>query len=343
MTPNAANRVALALVAGILLAAALQFARAVAAPVAMSLFVIAVVWPLQRALETRLPRLLAMLVSVGVTFGAIGAVGWLITWEFGAVGRWLVANVGRFQSFYLQTTAWLEGHGVLLVGGLADQLNVVSLLRMFQDIAARINALVGFAVLLLIFTILGLLEVGDFKRKIQALGNGQAGTRFLRASESIAGKFRRYLVVRTIASIATGLAVWAFAAANGLDLAIAWGVLAFALNYIPVIGPLVATVAPTLFAGAQFESWQIALRVFIGLNVIQFVIGSYLEPRFSGASLAISPFVIVLSVFFWTFLWGIPGAFIGVPVTIAIVTLFESGPATRWVAALLSQHRHDGL
>lgn len=78
------------------------------------------------------------------------------------------------------------------------------------------------------------------------------------------------------------------------------------------------------------------LTVFFGLNVIQFVIGSYLEPRLSGSALAISPFAVVFAVFFWTFLWGIPGAFIGVPVTIAILSLFELNAQLRWIPALLS-------
>src|SRR5262249_6179159 len=81
----------------------------------------------------------------------------------------------------------------------------------------------------------------------------------------------------------TGLVVWAFALLAGLELATAWGLIAFVLNYIPFIGPLVATIFPTLFALLQFGSWQLAAIVFLGLNVIQFLIGSYLEPRIAGA------------------------------------------------------------
>jgi AI-2 transport protein TqsA len=113
-------------------------------------------------------------------------------------------------------------------------------------------------------------------------------------------------------------------------------VIAFVLNYIPFIGPLVATVFPTLFALAQFESWELAVIVFVGLNLIQFLIGSYLEPRIAGSALSISPFLVLFAVFFWAFLWGIPGAFIGVPIVIAILTLCEEHESTRWIATLLS-------
>ena len=110
--------------------------------------------------------------------------------------------------------------------------------------------------------------------------------------------------------------------------------IAFALNYIPFIGPLVATVFPTLFAIAQFESWQMAVVVFGCLNLIQFLVGSYLEPRIAGNALSISPFVVLFAVFFWSFLWGIFGAFIGVPIVIAVLTICEQHPSSRWLADL---------
>ena len=84
-------------------------------------------------------------------------------------------------------------------------------------------------------------------------------------------------------SVVTGILVWGFISLCGLPLAQEWGVIAFALNYIPFIGPLVATVLPTLFAVAQFDAWQNAILVFGCLNLIQFLVGSYLEPRIAGS------------------------------------------------------------
>ena len=79
-----------------------------------------------------------------------------------------------------------------------------------------------------------------------------------------------------------------------------------------------------------------ALIVLAGLSVIQFLIGSYLEPLLAGATLAISPFLVLFAVFFWSFLWGIPGAFIGVPLTIAFLTICEQYASSRWIATLMS-------
>ncbi len=140
-------------------------------------------------------------------------------------------------------------------------------------------------------------------------------------------------------SLATGLLVWALSAGFGLRFAVEWGIIAFTLNYIPFIGPFVATFLPTLYALAQFGSPQAAITIFAGLNVIQFVIGSYIEPRVAGYALAMSPFVVLFSVFLWSFLWGMFGAFIGVPITIAALTYCMQAPSTRWISQLLGSGR----
>ena len=75
---------------------------------------------------------------------------------------------------------------------------------------------------------------------------------------------------------------------------------------------------------------------FIGLNVVQFVVGSYIEPRVTGAAVSISPFMVLFAVFFWAMLWGIAGAFIGVPILIALATLCARNPATHAIATVLS-------
>src|SRR3977135_1056696 len=120
------------------------------------------------------------------------------------------------------------------------------------------------------------------------------------------------MLVCGVMSVLTGAVIWGVALLAGLELATAWGVIAFVLNYIPFIGPLDAPVHPPLFALAQFESLTLNLLVFLCLNLIQFLIGSYLEPRIAGAALAVSPFLVLFAVFFWAFLRALPRAFLGV-------------------------------
>ncbi len=299
------------LIAAILIFAALYYANAIFAPVVCALFIIALVWPLQKRLQATMPKLLALAIVLLATIIVFLVFGSLISWGVGRVGRSLIAEADRFQAIYEQTATWLEGHGIIIAGLWAKNLDVRWLMRVLQGITTHLNTTVTFWLVVLIYLLLGLLEVDELTEKI-----------------------RHYMLIRTAMSIATGAFVWALAAAAGLQFAKEWGVIAFALNFIPFIGPFIATMFPTLFSLAQFEWWQSAVLVFICLNIIQFVIGSYIEPRVAGRALAISPFLVLFSVFFWTYLWGFFGAFIGVPITIALLTLCAQHPSTVWVSDL---------
>src|SRR5262249_12014857 len=192
--------------------------------------------------------------------------------------------------------------------------------------------LVSFVTIVFAFLALGLLEVDTVRRNIQHLGDSEFRQSLLRAGQNIAAKFQKYMLVRTVMSVLTGLIVWCFALLAGIELATAWGVIAFVFNYIPFLGPLFATIFPTTVALAQFGSWQLAIAIFAFLNLVQFITGSYIEPRMAGAALSISPFVVLFAVFFWSFLWGIPGAFIGVPIVIAVIAVCDESESARWLA-----------
>ncbi len=336
MAHDRSIQVMLGLCTVIAIFAALYFARAIFVPVAFAIFIIALVWPLQSALQSKIPTLLALAITVSITAIVISVVALLLVWGFGVVGQWLFKNSARYQELYANIVIWLEGHGIYAAGLIAEYFNMNWVLRTFQQLTGRVHGLVTFVVTTLVFLLLGLLEVLVAKRKLEAFSDKDLGQALLTASTIVAAKFRRYMVVRTGMSVVTGIAIWAFSLLAGIELATAWGVIAFALNYIPFIGPFIATVFPSLFAIAQSESWQMALVVFMCLNLIQFLIGSYLEPRVAGAALSISPFMVLFSVFFWLFLWGIPGAFIGVPIMLAVVTVCGQFAGSRWVFELLS-------
>ena len=334
MTSGKIHRGAQVVIALILTVAALSVASSVFAPLAFALFIIALVWPLQRRLQDFLPRMLALAISIVVMVLAFVAFGSLIVWAFGRVGRWIVSDAARFQSLYDQATVWLEGHGIAVTGLWAENFNVAWMLRTAQTVTGRLNTTMSFWLVVLVYVILGLLEVEDFARKLKTMRNRVVGEVLLRGSAQTAAKLYRYMLVRTAMSVVTGLLVWGFVKAVGLPLAAEWGFIAFSLNYIPFLGPLVATVFPTLFAMTQFGSWEAAVAIFACLNLIQFVVGSYVEPRVSGSALSMSPALVLFSVFFWSYLWGIFGAFIGVPITIALLTFCAQHPASLWVAEL---------
>jgi len=333
---DAAIRVMLAICTAGIVIALLYFARSVFAPFAFALFMMAIVWPIQSALERKLPQFVALLLTLTATVLTIVGFAALMAWAFSVVAEWMISHAPRFQALYLEWTEWLDEHDILVIGPLSQHFDAAWMLGTFQTIAGHINRTTGFALLVFIFMMLALLETGDLQQKIASFGKRREFRAFAQAGAEIAAKFRRYMLVRTALSALTGVAVWGFALLTGLELAAAWGLIAFALNYIPFIGSFAATILPGVFAMAQFDSWQTIAIVVCGLIVIQFVIGNYLEPRIAGAALSISPLAVIFAVFFWSFLWGIPGALIGVPITIALLTLCEHSESMRWLATLLS-------
>jgi AI-2 transport protein TqsA len=327
--------IAAGIIAVILLAAAARQASAVFAPLALALFIIAIVWPLQKRLQAKIPKLLALAATIVVTIAVCLAFASLAAWGFGRVGRSLTADAARYQALYETTMTWLEGHGVSVAALWAQHFNVRWLLGTTQQIAGRVTSTLSFWLIAVIYVVLGLLEVEDIRRRIELLDNRELARVLLDGSTATAARFRRYLLVRTQMSAMTGLLVGVFAWISGLQFAVEWGAIAFTLNYIPFIGPFIATLFPTLLAMTQFDSWQTVLGVFVCLNVIQFVVGSYIEPRVAGNMLSISPLVVLFAIFFWTFLWGIFGTFIGVPIALAILTFCEQHSTSRWLADLL--------
>jgi AI-2 transport protein TqsA len=341
MTADRGLRTAVGLIAAVAIFTAVHLASSVFAPLAFALFIIAIVWPLQRRLQARMPKLLALAIVMLVTVIVFVAFASLAVWGFGRVAQGLVSDAARFQLLYERATTWLEGHGIAVAALWAEHFNVGWLVRAVQQITGRVNTTMTFWLVVLVYVILGLLEVDDSARKIQTMENREAARVLHDGSVTTAAMLRRYMLVRTLMSAVTGALVWAFAALAGLQYAAEWGVIAFALNYIPFIGPFIATLFPTLFALAQFESWQASLAVFAGLNVIQFVVGSYVEPRVAGSALAISPIVVLFSVFFWTFMWGLFGAVIGVPITIALLAFCAQHPSSHWLAGLLGARGNE--
>jgi AI-2 transport protein TqsA len=336
MTSNRGYLALLGICAAILALIALYYARAVLAPVVFALFTMALVWPLQSHLQGRMPKLVAALITIALVIVVVATLATLIGWGFGRAARWLLADLARFQEMYQQAAAWLEEHGFVITGVFGEVFNGSWVVAMLQRVGSRLRGILSFAIVTLIYVLLGLLEVETIAAKLRSLHNQGIGGSLIAAAGQAAAKLQKYMLVRSVMSVMTGALVYGFALLIGLPLAAEWGVIAFALNYIPFLGSFIATIAPTLFAFVQFESWEMALIVFVSLNVIQFVVGSYLEPRIAGSALSLSPFLVLFAIFLWSFLWGVSGAFIGVPIVIAILAVCEQYPASRWVSELLA-------
>jgi AI-2 transport protein TqsA len=334
MASGSMKRFTLILVAAAIVSFAAYQAKAVFAPLTLGLFLIAILWPVQNWLKQKIPALLALAITVTATILVALGFASLIVWGFTRVGQSLIADTARYQSIYDAAVTWLDRHGFSVASLWADNVNVSRLLGLAQRVTSRLNTTLSFWLITLLYVILGLMEVDDLRRKVEIIIEPGTARNILSASSEAARKLRKYLRVRTQMSVMTGVLVGLFAWAVGLQFPMEWAVIAFTLNYIPFIGPFVATLLPTVLEMAHATTWQSVVGIFVCLNIIQFAVGSYIEPRLAGAVLSISPTVVLFTTFFWAYIWGIYGAFIGVPLTIAILTFCDHFASTHWIAQL---------
>jgi len=186
--------------------------------------------------------------------------------------------------------------------------------------------------MILLTVIFILLEAASFPRKLRAaLPDAESS---LRKFASIAESVNRYLAIKSLFSLLTGLLVFAGLLFLGLDFPILWGLLAFILNFIPNIGSVIAAVPPVLLAIVQLGVGPAVVTVllFLAANVL---FGSILEPRFMGRGLGLSTLVVFLSLVFWGWVLGPIGMILSVPLTMIVKVALESDPDTRWIAVML--------
>lgn len=190
--------------------AACKLAQAVIEPVVFAVFIIAIVWPMQKALQARLGKAAALIVTVVATSAVVLALFSLVAWGGREVVDWIRQNLDRIQDALITSTSWLEEHDIFVFTLIAEHFNPASLLRLFQVVAVRVNTVLAFAVIVLVFVILGLAETEAFQARIASLQSQETSRRLLESGRKIGEKFRTYMFVRTIASIVTGFAMWGF-------------------------------------------------------------------------------------------------------------------------------------
>jgi AI-2 transport protein TqsA len=149
-------------------------------------------------------------------------------------------------------------------------------------------------------------------------------------------RVQHYLFIKTLMSVATAALAALILLAGRVDFIILSALLIFFLNYIPTFGSLLGTIFPVLITFLRYGFCLRLVLVTAALMVMQFVMGNVLEPQVMGRSLELSPIVILLSLIFWGWLWGVVGMFLAVPITSALKIIFEGIPAFKPVAAAMS-------
>ncbi len=266
---------------------------------------------------------------------------------FNIVAGIIVANVYRIVEVAPQYQRNLENLLLNLPFGLApEEIPAITWLTQELDIANLIQraalgltGIIGNIGLILIYMIFLFLEQKYFNSKIEKAAGSDKKYRFIKdILSAIDRDIRRYVGVKSLVSLLTAIASWGVMKWVGLEFASFWALLIFILNFIPNIGSIVATAMPVLLTLLQFDTFRPAGMTLLGIGAIQLTVGNLIDPSLLGKSLNVSPLVIVLSLVFWGAIWGVPGMFLAVPITVIIMIILNSFESTRWAAKMLSRN-----
>lgn len=317
--------------------AALKAAASVMIPLALAIFALFIAWPFQSWLSRRMPRIAAYaLTLLGMVIVLAGLV-YGVSFSATAVAQRLPAYTQQVGGVVHGWYAWLRHFGLPvsrldeIVRQLLGQLSTTA-----SVIAAGLYTGVEIAVVTAAYVTLGLWEAPQFLRRMRVATSDREVHEVLDMLEAMMRQYQRYVLVRTLTSGMIGVLTAIFCWWIGLDFAAIWGLLGFLLNYVPVVGAVVAVIPPLVFASIQFGGYLMPLLVVGVLFVIHFVIGNYVDPALQGRRLAMSPLVVLFSVLFWGWVWGIPGALLGIPMMVAIVVVTSHFRSTQWIALLLA-------
>ncbi|MFI5408158.1 AI-2E family transporter [Kaistia sp. UC242_56] len=293
------------------------FASDIILPIVLAIVLKLLFQPAMRLLEKlRVPRTLAALLVILTVFGAIVAVGAALSGPATAWGEKLPGGVDRLEErlkFLSQPIGALQKFlhqfdGVATgVGGAPGPTLAETLMKGTQHFASGF-----FETILILFF---LLVSGDtfLRRMVEIVPSFSDKRRVVDLSQQIEENVSAYLVTITLMNaavgVATGLAMWAC----GLGDPILWGTVAFLLNYVPIMGPF-AGVGIFLFAGLLTIDPLVQALLPAGLYLlIHLVEGEAITPMLLARRFTLNPVLVIISLIFWFWMWGVPGAVLAVP------------------------------
>jgi len=280
------------------------------------------------------PKSVAMLLAIVTILVSLFYLVQLITLNIQSVIKVAPEYQKNLEALFIKTYGIFSSNEVPNIREFLNQLDFSGYLQSF---GATVRSLVGSMGIITVYLIFLLLEQRTFGDKIKAIvRDPKRQEDAFELIDKMRSDIRSYVGIKVLTSTATGLISYVVLKVVGVDFASFWAVLIFLLNFIPTIGSIIATLFPSLLTLVQFDTLGPFIVTVSVLTAVQFCIGSLIEPRLLGNRLNLSPIVILLSLGLWGSIWGIPGMFLCVPITVIIMIVCSYFPATRPIAILLS-------
>ena len=317
----------------------LQQAKPVLFPFFLAIFLSFILSPILDFLtRMKIPRAISILFIIIISFFIIYLLGLLFyssgktfASEFPKYGHKISSILTSIQEQLKvtfpkwETVDWFGQLDINKIGGF-----ILSSLGPFFSFIANLF-------LVFIFIVFILAGRGNIKAKVEKSFSKERSSQIIDVIQKIDNQIQKYLAIKTIVSFVTGILATVVLMIFGVDFAIVFGFFAFILNYIPNIGSIIATALPLTIVVFQFETLWPAFWILIILGSIQTIIGSFIEPKVMGQGLGLSTLVVLFFLFFWGWLWGIPGMILAVPTAATIKIVCTNIPPLNFVGELMSK------
>lgn len=218
---------------------------------------------------------------------------------------------------------------------LTDMLDISTLMPIVLSTITNAGSVVVAAALYAIFIIAELDSLPEKTRS--ALDRSQQAERTLEVVRQINERIGGYLAAKTLVNAILGVVSLGVLWLLGIDFPVFWAILIAILNYIPYIGSVIAVAFPVATSLVQYASFGHAALALVALMGPQMIVAYYIEPKFLGRSVNLSPFTVLLSLAIWTALWGMMGAILAIPLTAMVMIILAELPSTRFIAVLMSE------
>ena len=341
MNTTAKTSLPVILASFVILVAGMKAASPILVPFLVAVFIAVICAPPLFWLRSKgVPKILALVLIVAVILAGGFFFGALIG---SSLNQFLISLPGyqeRLATDIAASLSQLQKRGIQIPAAeLSGALHPGWVMNLAGDIFSTLSTVFTNAFLILITVVFILLEVADLPDKMRiAFSDAE---RSLSTMEQFSRNAQSYLVIKTLISVATGLAIWLWLLLLGIQYPLLWGTLAFLLNYVPNVGSVIAAIPPFLIA-LLTVGLGTALLTLLGIALINLTLGYIVEPKLMGRSLRLSTLVVFLSLVFWGWVLGPLGMILSVPLTSLVVIALESYEETRKIAVLLGSGSESG-
>lgn len=299
----------------------MKYSSEILGPILLSVFISIIIYPILKWLEK---RGLSYNQSVVVTLVATFALGLSILW-FLAFS--LIQLIKQLPSLTITSGGILAQYGNDIIKFLVSHIPL-----------GNISGLMATGIFMLFAIIFLVYELPQIKiRLTKGLG---ADNPTLHKIVDIIDANIKYFIIRAKVNLIYGIGVSAILFVFDINFAVLWGLLTFALGFIPYLGIMLAAIPPVLVAWAKYGIWG-AISMGLFFIVINTIAESYIFPKLTGKGLQMSVFVVFVSLFVWGWIIGPTGFLIGVPLTLIVIKYLENFDETRWLASLMMSEEEE--